>query len=219
MSLVIDTSFESPKSLDSAFITPSPHQVPVPNAPSRKTRSTNQQWESDDDKISYINPTCLFNNKMTGNYLSALQTGLPTTTTNPNHNTQIHIQTDYTESGQRILTTREFPNCLYVSNLTEGITEVELTDLFHNTFVCRVSMVHLTRSTTTGYLIAFVYLVFWELDKLTDNMYNRLAEYKPIYINYQPVGLPASVSTNRLPQIRIQLARNKSQLNQMKSKH
>lgn len=214
MSLVIDTS--SPNSLDSAYITPSPHQVPVPNAPSRKNRKV--QWETD-DTITQPN--------FSGSYISALQVGLPkpapriasvSDKTQVSNKTQVHIQTDYTDSGRRILTTREFPNCVYVNNLTEGITEADLTDLFHQTFVCRVSMVHLTRSTATGCPIAFVYLVYWELDKLPEYMYNRLAEYLPVYINYQPVGLPASVSTDRLPQIRIQLARNKSQLNQLKSK-
>jgi len=218
MSLVIDTSFESPKSLDSAFITPPPHQVPVPNAPSRM-KNQGKAW----NKIH--ESACLTPANLTPEEHSSSQSTIrlrkdlfnddPTLDYDKN---QIHIQTDYTDSGRRILTTREFPNCLYVSNLSEGITEADLTDLFHQTFVCRVSMVHLTRSTTTGYPIAFVYLVYWELDKLSDNMYNRLAEYQPVHVNYHPVGLPASVSTNRLHQIRIQLARNKSQLNQLKSK-
>ena len=124
----------------------------------------------------------------------------------------VHIQRDRTDSGRRITTTYEFPNCLYVSNLPEGITEAELADLCHQTLVCRVDHVHMTRTKSEGHLIAFVYLVYWELDKLPNNMYNRLAEFKYVNFYYHPMGLPAST---RLPPIRVQLARNKSQLHKI----
>lgn len=126
--------------------------------------------------------------------------------------TAVHIQRDRTDSGRRITTTYEFPNCLYMSNLPEGITEVELTDLCHQTIVCRVDHVHITRTKADGHLIAFVYLVYWELDKLPTNMYNRLAEFKYVNFYYHPMGLPAST---RLPPIHVQLARNKSQLHKL----
>jgi hypothetical protein len=237
MSLTIDTNTFA---MDEMPHTPPAHQIAMPDAP-RLRRSSNEPnyvVEPQDGTLLMYSPTSKpFENweqermhacmewdrqqastpsSTNSNYKTALKRGMleevEVATSNVVVSSAVHIQRDRTDSGRRVTTTYEFPNCLYVSNLPEGITEAELSDLVHQTLVCRVDHVHMTRTKAEGHLIAFVYLVYWELDKLPTNMYNRLAEFKYVNFYYHPLGLPAST---RLPPIHVQLARNKSQLQNM----
>ena len=229
MALTIDTNHAFAIDEMTAHTTPPAHQIVMPDAP-RLRRTSNAPFEHDGVHIKYSGDweeehmqACMdwdrkiqTANDKTNSYKTALKRGIPETMPEPSSKVEgdlaVHIQRDYTDSGRRITTTYEFPNCLYVSNLPEGITEAELADLCHQTLVCRVDHVHMTRTKAEGNLIAFVYLVYWELDKLPTNMYNRLAEFKYVNFYYHPLGLPAST---RLPPIHVQLARNKSQLQKM----
>lgn len=243
MALTLDTNaFTMDEMAAPLNTTPPAHKVVMPDAPRlrRASNEVNYVTEQDGVQLRYpmYSPTppasqdeeymhaCMdwdrkqqtTNNANSNSYKTALKRGLPDVMPEPaapvvKPDVAVHIQRDYTDSGRRITTTYEFPNCLYVSNLPEGITEAELSDLCHQTLVCRVDHVHMTRTKAEGHLIAFVYLVYWEIDKLPTNMYNRLAEFKYVNFYYHPLGLPAST---RLPPIHVQLARNKSQLQKMR---
>jgi hypothetical protein len=106
-------------------------------------------------------------------------------------------------------TTMNWPNCLYVNNLHPSITEADLTKLFERKLVCKVSKVHITKALVDGRTIAFVYLIYWELDKLTEQMYNRLAENR--YVDF--ACRPAVFTRDMLspPPLRVKLAQNKNQ--------
>lgn len=243
MALTVDTTaFTMDEiTMDEMPHTPPAHKFVMPDAPRllRTSNAPNYVTELNGVQLKYpmYSPTPIVNweeehmhacmdwdrklqtaNNKTNSYKTALKRGIPEAMPEPEPSkvegdSAVHIQRDYTDSGRRVTTTYEFPNCLYVSNLPEGITEAELADLCHQTIVCRVDHVHMTRTKAEGNLIAFVYLVYWELDKLPTNMYNRLAEFKYVNFYYHPLGLPAST---RLPPIRVQLARNKSQLQKMR---
>ena len=201
---------------DGTLLTYSPTSNPIDNWEQERMHAC-MEWDRQQASTPSIS-----SEPANSSYVTALKQGIDETkeempkeeeaTSNVVVSSAVHIQRDRTDSGRRITTTYEFPNCLYVSNLPEGITEAELADLCHQTLVCRVDHVHMTRTKSEGHLIAFVYLVYWELDKLPNNMYNRLAEFKYVNFYYHPMGLPAST---RLPPIRVQLARNKSQLHKI----